>query len=289
MKTPAVKFNERGTRLMDQGKLAAAMEDFRKAIKAAPDWSVPWFNLGLAYKFQHSWPECLRYNQKAVALDRSDSGAWWNLGIAATALGDWREARRAWRGYGIEIADGDDPPLLKLGPTPIRIDPKGNPEVVWTKRLDPARAQIQNVPTPASGRRYQDIVLHDGEPVGFRDLGGIEVPVFNELELLYASPFSTYEATVEAPSKEDRTALAHLAEARGIGLDNWSAMRMLCKLCSEGKPHEDHHPQPAGDGPLVRYGMAAQDETDLYALFDRWRKERPDCLVHKLECLLVAE
>ena len=44
---------------------------------------------------------CLKFNAQAVLLHPEDQASWWNLGIAATALRDWPEARRAWAGCGI--------------------------------------------------------------------------------------------------------------------------------------------------------------------------------------------
>lgn len=87
-------------------------------------------------------------HRRAVELDSSDEAAWWNLGIAATALGEWREARTAWRACGIEIPEGDGPPDLDFGLVPVRLDPAGCGEVVWCRRIDPARAVIRNVPLP---------------------------------------------------------------------------------------------------------------------------------------------
>lgn len=53
----------------------------------------------------------------------------------------------------------------------------GNAEVVWCRRLDPARALIRNVPMAESGRGYGDLVLHGGEPKGTRSIEGREVSI----------------------------------------------------------------------------------------------------------------
>jgi tetratricopeptide (TPR) repeat protein len=91
----AQDLNEKGRELHRDGDLAGAEAAYREAIAAAPHWSVPYFNLGLVYKYDSRWVESLEYNQRAAALDANDEGSWWNLGIAATALGNWSEARRA--------------------------------------------------------------------------------------------------------------------------------------------------------------------------------------------------
>ncbi len=124
-----------------------------------------------------------RFNSICAAeLDPKNEPAWWNLGIAATALGDWAAAQRAWAGYGIVIPRGEGPLEMGLGAVPIRIDPNGKPEVVWCARLDPARARIASVPFPESGRGCGDVLLTDGAPRGYREYRGRQVPVLNELE-----------------------------------------------------------------------------------------------------------
>lgn len=287
MKPQAARQNEQGNKHLDQGQLAAAEVRFRKAIEADPKWSVPWYNLGLVYKRQHLWDKVLKCNQRATALDPNDREAWWNMGIAAAALGNWAEARRAWKAYGIKVPPGEGEVDMNIGPTPIRINPDSAPEVVWGHRIDPARAIIKSVPLPQSGRRYGDLLLHDGEPKGFRKVGVMEVPVFNELGVLTTSEYATYEVVIEAANKEDRQGLADLAQAREMGVEDWSTIRMLCKQCSEGRPHDDHEPQGA-EGPLVRFGIAAHTEEEVQALLQEWRTNRPSCLVHEVHCVLEA-
>src|SRR5215468_7480543 len=119
----AIRHNEKATKLQQRGLIAEAVMYYQKAIKLWPAWATPWYNLGLLRKEQRNWRESLRCNQKAVALDASERDAWWNLGIAATALGDWAEARRAWKGFGIEIPEGEGPIEMETGVTPIRINP----------------------------------------------------------------------------------------------------------------------------------------------------------------------
>ena len=269
MNPKAAFHNDKGNKQSDRGNFPNAIKHFRKAIALEPTWAVPWYNMGLAYKQQHRWQKSLECNQRAVLYDPKDEAAWWNLGIAATALGDWSEARRAWTAYGITVPDGDGPIEMAIGSTPIRVNPDAEPEVVWCTRIDPARAIIRNVPLPKSARRYGDLVLHDGEPKGYRQLGTTEVPVFNELEVLEVSGYSTYEVVIEANDEKDRTALVEMGEALELGVEDWSNVRMLCQACSEGRPHSEHDEQPPGEGPLVRYGFGAHSETAVYAVLGR--------------------
>lgn len=118
MRSEASQLNERALEADDNGRCEEAESLFRQAISVDPSWSVPYFNLGLLYKKQRRWPECLEATLHTTAADPADEAGWWNLGIAATALGDWRIARRAWRGVGIEITEGDEPPQLGYGLVP---------------------------------------------------------------------------------------------------------------------------------------------------------------------------
>ena len=288
MNQKAAFHNDKGNKQRDRGNQINAIKQYRKAISLAPEWAVPWYNLGLTYKHQSRWQKSLECNQRAVLYDPKDEAAWWNLGIAATAVGNWAEARRAWEGYGITIPDGDGPIEMTMGPTPVRVNPAVTPEVVWCTRIDPARAIIRSVPLPKSERRYGDLILHDGEPKGYRKVGATEVPVFDELAVLEPSGYSTYEVVIEAHDEVDRQALVDLGETLELGVEDWSNVRMLCKACSEGRPHSDHDVQPPGEGPLVRYGFGAHSESAVYALLNDWRKGRSTCLVHEITCVLEA-
>ncbi len=99
---------------------------------------------------------------------------------------------------------GTGPPDFPCGRTPIRLNPDADGEVVWSDRVDPARARIVSIPLAESGFRFADLVLHDGAAKGYRRLGDRDVPVFDCLQLLEASSFSTWVAEVE-PSEAPAT------------------------------------------------------------------------------------
>ncbi|HSH80086.1 MAG TPA: tetratricopeptide repeat protein [Herpetosiphonaceae bacterium] len=272
MKQSATEYNARGIELEDAGDIAEAEAWYRQAADAAPEWAVPWYNLGLLYKRQRRWSDSLRAGRRAVELDPSEQDAWWNVGIAATALGDWRAAREAWTACGIEMPAGDGPPEMRLGMTPIRVNPSGDGEVLWCDRIDPARAIIRNVPLPESGHRFKDLLLHDGAPNGYRMSRGREVPVFDALAILAPSSFSTWEVVVEAPSPDDCVALEELAQDRGLGAEDWSTIRRLCVMCSEGRPHASHDWVVEYE-PARRWGIAAHSESDVREILARWSAE----------------
>ena len=80
--------NERGLALQDAGDTSGAEAAYRAALALAPQWSVPHYNLGLIAKYDGRWRESFDFNRRAAELAPDDQGAWWNTGIAATALGE---------------------------------------------------------------------------------------------------------------------------------------------------------------------------------------------------------
>lgn len=227
--------------LEEAGKQDKAIEVYKKCIATDPNWAVPAFNLGLIYKYRFDWLNSLEFNDLASKLDPSDEPAWWNLGIAATALGDWSTARRAWKGFGIKLppATSGEEVRLNLGITPVRI--LTNSEVVWTTRIDPARAIIDSIPTSYANRRYRDLVLHDGAPQGYRTVSGKKVPVFDELQLLESSDYRTFSLRVWARNPHDLKLLEKLCDQADYAMENWTLnIRHLCEQCSRGVPHSEH-------------------------------------------------
>src|SRR5258708_15861098 len=243
----ATDLHRRGMRLQEQGRVEEAIALLREAANLVPGWAAPLYHLGLLFKKQRRWEESLEYNRRATKADPTNQAAWWTLGIAATALSRWPVARAAWRGFGIAVPDGDGPVDLPCGLGPIRLDPNGDAEVVWAQRIDPARAVLESIPFPESGHRWKDVVLNDGEPSGYRRYGKQEVPVLNALGLLEPSAFGTYVARVTLPKQPTYVAqLAELATEQGGSAEDWStSTRLICRACSEGRPHKAHDTEAA--------------------------------------------
>ena len=270
----ADELNERGRALSADGDDADAVASYRAAIDADPTWSVPWYNLGLVYKYACEWTESLQCNRRAVELDESDDAAWWNLGIAATALERWPEARAAWLRCGVTVPEGDGPVRASFGPTPVRLDPLGRGEVVWCDRIGPARAIVRNVPFPESGHRWGDLLLHDGAPNGYRILNGQEVPVFDALQRIGESQHRTYILDLPGSTPEQRARIGDVASRMGGAAEDWSqSIAFLCRQCSEGRPHEEHDRALRGDRPDLAVAAAASSEEQLTAIVEAWRGE----------------
>lgn len=212
---------------------------YERALALDPEHAATHYNIGLVHKYRGAWAESLRHNRRASDLRPDDEAAHWNLAIAATALRDWATAREAWRRVGIHIPDGEGPIEGNFGITPVRLNPDDDAEIVWARRIDPVRAVIENIPFPGSGFRAGDVVLHDGAPVGERQRNGRTYAVFNVLELFESSANSTYEAEVCARDAGDLDALTTALDAAQVVHEVWTTnVRVLCKQCSEGVPHE---------------------------------------------------
>ncbi len=265
----AARARKRAGALIDARDFVGAVEPAAEAARLEPDHAPGWRMLAVALKHAGRWAACLDACDRAIALDPADAdGMHWNAGIAATALGRWPRARAAWTAYGVELPAGDGPLAMRLGLTPIRVNPNGAAEVVWCDRIDPCRAIIRSVPLPESGRRHGDLVLHDGEPRGSRMYGDSKRSVFDELGLLEASGYGTWEVLASCATAEERDALVARFEALDGAIEDWTEnVEMLCARCSLGEPHDhDHDHAPSSWQPQRRFGVAARDEAVIARL-----------------------
>ena len=238
---------------------AAAMACYREALTLDPGLDAAWFDLGLIHKRAGDWEQSFDCNLRAAEIlgEKKGEPAWWNLGIAATALHRWDTARRAWRAYGVDVPDGDGPIDADFGFGPVRINPSGDGEVVWGQRIDPARIRLHSIPFPASGHRWDDIVLHDGVPNGYREWRGTKRPVFDELSRWGPSDVPTLQAAVSAGTVDVEKLIIRFYE-NGHAAENWSrSVRMLCRRCSEGTVHAEHSDEALASGGEHLVGIAA--------------------------------
>jgi tetratricopeptide (TPR) repeat protein len=277
--------NSKGIELEEKGDISGAIAAYRRALKWDRKWSVPWYNLGLLFKRLHDWRESLEHNEKAVELNPSDEAAWWNLGIAATALGRWSRARDAWRACGIDVPDGNGPVEMELGPVPIRLNPDSEAEVVWCKRIDPARAIVWNVPLPESGHRCGDLVLHDGARNGTRGSDGVEVPVFDELVLLQPSSLGTFVVTITGLTSFEAEQLVEEAAEHQLKIEDWSTqIQWLCRACSAGTIEHAHDDTVSETE--RRFGVAASSEAAVRRFIAKKLELSPGATLHALECAI---
>src|SRR5512143_2143122 len=82
----------------EAGRLREAARHFAELVRLVPDYPAYHYMQGLAHKYLREWRPSLESNLRAIALrnGEDDNASHWNAGIAATALGDWEEARRQW-------------------------------------------------------------------------------------------------------------------------------------------------------------------------------------------------
>ena len=162
-----------------------------------------------------------------------------------------------------------------MGITPIRLNPDDSGEVVWATRIDPVRARIDSVPYPESGFHYGDIVLHDGAPVGYREVDGRKLPVFNVLELFSHSNFRTFVVTLELSDEQDLDRLETLLAGVPHEIEDWTSnVRVICKRCSEGIPHNHDEDDFSQEIELIhKLGIAAQDQTVVEKALAKLQKQ----------------
>ena len=265
---------------------AAAMACYREALTLDPGLDAAWFDLGLIHKRAGDWEQSFDCNLRAAEIlgEKKGEPAWWNLGIAATALHRWDTARRAWRAYGVDVPDGDGPIDADFGFGPVRINPSGAGEVVWGQRIDPARIRLHSIPFPASGHRWDDIVLHDGVPNGYREWRGTKRPVFDELSRWGPSDVPTLQAAVSAGTDDVEKLIIRFYE-NGHAAENWSrSVRMLCRRCSEGTVHAEHSDKALASGGEHLVGIAAPLPA-AQAVVAAWERS-PGRRCHSLDLVL---
>lgn len=280
-KNQAQKLHAEAQQLSDEGHDSEALELYFEAITLDPEKSESYYNIGLIYKYRGEWELSLKYNKLANDLCPEDEAARWNLAIAATALRNWGIARAAWTQNGIRL-DGESGPIeMNFGITPVRLNPENAGEVVWATRIDPVRARIDSIPFMESGFRHGDIVLHDGAAVGERQIDDRKYSVFNVLQLFEQSSYQTVRAEVELTKDEDLQVLEELLSKGSHVLEDWTAnVRMLCKQCSEGVPHEHHDGEPPANWVSERdLGIAIYGGGSISGLLDAWQAQTGSRLV----------
>lgn len=271
-KSEAKRLLRRARERWDAQEWLAAAELYEQVLAHYPDEGPSaawWYDAALAYKFLRNWAKARELGLEAAA--RSPRGeqdpAFWNLGVAATVQRDWATARDAWEGFGIAVPEGEGEINGAFGPACVRLDTGGACEVVWIQRLCPTRGRVVNVPA-TKGRRFGEVVVHDGEPTGERTYEGQSVAVFDELLLFEASPLPTLHATVNAPEAADVDALVASFFARDFGAEPASSFHVLCACCSGGSVDWGEAGAAAHGGSQTVW--LAAPEREARQLLDAW-------------------
>lgn len=257
---------EDAAEVQDWAVVAACYEEFLTAFPDTPISPELWFDAALANKFLRNWPKAYELGRQAALRAGEPEGnpAWWNLGIAATMVGDWGTAREAWSNYGVPLHPGEGEIEDGFGTALVRLDPDGDAEVVWVRRICPTRARILSV--PYGERRFGEIVVHDGAPAGERRLDGHTFAVFDELALWQASTTPTWRAQVTAPDPRDMTDLADAFDGRGLAMEPVDSVTFHCGCCSHGSLAVDDTVLAGARDVL----LAAPDEQTATAILTDW-------------------
>ncbi|WP_329395110.1 tetratricopeptide repeat protein [Streptomyces melanogenes] len=271
-KSEAKRLLERARQAWEAEEWLRSAELYEQVLAHYPDEepsAVWWYDAALAYKFLRNWAKAYELGCQAAA--RSPRGeqdpAFWNLGVAATIQRDWVTARDAWEGFGIPIPQGEGEINGSFGMACVRLDTGGRREVVWIQRLCPTRGRVVSVPV-TDGRRFGEIVVHDGEPTGERTFNGQQVAVFDELLLFEASELPTLQVSVNAAQASDVEVLVDSFFARDFGAEPASSFHVLCACCSEGRVDWDEAAAPAHGGSQKVWLAAPQAEARQ--LLDTW-------------------
>jgi len=189
-------------------------------------------------------------------------------------LKEWKIARKCWNNFGITYEELDLDPAGNLGMAPIRINPDSDGEVIWARRIDPARAKIKSIPFPESNHRYEDLILNDGAPMGKRTYNGKEYSVFNELQIIEQSNYQTFSFECDFESTLNFEILEKACISNDIEVENWTNdVEFLCRACSEGTPHESHKPEPVFQNKKMTIALASQSEDTLCDILNNWSRK----------------
>ena len=238
MNRPSPEMNELyqvALEYFQQGDYYHAVKILKKIIRKEPHWAEPFFQLGQIYKHQKDWKGTLYYHKKTVALDSSNQTAWWNLGIAATALGRLRLAKTIWTKFGFTN--------FQKKTICIRFQRDQQFEIVWGIQLDPTRVQLVSIPHPHSDRSYKDLILIDRSIVGHTIANNRRIPVFQELDLLKRSIYTTYTCWLFTTSEKAIQTLQQLCQDAELGFEVWSNAIRFKSLVKSGNLPEYFSPE----------------------------------------------
>ncbi|MGK0357865.1 MAG: hypothetical protein ACI9U2_000148 [Bradymonadia bacterium] len=208
-----------GHLFLDWRLFEAADPLIRTAAAAHPGDTALRFNLGVVHKLAEEW-QAAKDCFLVVLRDHGDDKATrWNLGVVCTALEDWAGARAAWTTLGFALPPGDGDFGSPGEPTAVDLDG----EVVWGRRLCPARVVLRTLPMRSvdGGPNFADVLLIDGVALtqtAYPD--GSEGPVLPVLAVLDHAGTRTHRIAVDTPTQARQMA-EHLNQ-EGVPAADWS-------------------------------------------------------------------
>lgn len=246
----------------EQGDHYQAVKLYRRVIKDAPQWALPFLRLGSIYKSRREWKPTFHYNKKAVALAVEAQHAWLDMGIAAVALGKTRVAHRVWDKFGWAAQRWGQPVSLRL-----LYDQQF--EIVGAVRTGPAAAIIKSIPNPASDYRYHDVVLLDHQVQGYHSNGFQRLSVYDCLGLLRTSAYDTCSCVLHEVGAKQVASLREMCQTREMGFELWSnAAQSYTVQHSDDLP--EYHAFPQQQQESCWAALAARQSQQILEVLQAW-------------------
>ena len=170
------------------------------------------FHLMICAKMRLAWNEAQTWLDKLDSHRpkdaKPDPSIEWNRALLAVAQHDWISARQAWQAVGFQFPDLDQSEQTEDYATPGELSPirikiaselieassgkLPRSEVVWGRRIGPARVELSGIPYYHPTIRSGDILLIDGVKEGSVELNGESYPVSPALSVWASSPGETF-------------------------------------------------------------------------------------------------
>lgn len=246
------------------GDVYHAVKLYRKAIKVAPRFAAPYFQLCKIYKHRKEWKPTLHYGLKTLECSDHYPSVWNFVAAAATALGKSKVLVRALP-YLAKAA------LQNRKVIPVQISHGSFKEIVWAKPLHPLKARIISIPHPNSRRRFGEIILHDWHPIGYRVIKNKRYPLFEELERLKTSHFHTFSVLLHDSSEQQIQQLEQLCSDAGIGFEVWSNMNFNQINTQSKQPEYYDQIIATPEQAYTLIALAAKERETVDELLNTWR------------------
>lgn len=233
----------------------AAIEAMNHALRLDPENGSSWFRLGLIHKWRGRWREGVEANRRARELGETE-GVLWNLAICAMGSGDHALASSVMRELGMKGSVGEDGIFtgsfdsvqVRVSTLGEGVDPAAHVvgcapdfENLWIERLSYVHGKIANASIYDLPVDYGDIVLFDGDPVGWRDDGTTRTPRFPLLQKLRSGAFRRYWFLAQQPHRSFLDDLHELLPEETFFYVHDERVNMLCHECARsGKIVHDH-------------------------------------------------
>lgn len=226
------------------------------------------YHYAVICKFENQWQEAKLAFEKAKA-QHDHPAIEWNLGIVAVAQRDWLNARKIWQKLGIALPQGEGDyaqsgqlcairlPMQVLNQNQtnqnlnqatqenldlkelrehLEIEQKRQQmksEVLWGRRLCPARVEITSIPYYHQSYQCGDIVLVDGAQNGETIYQGEKWPIVDVLGKFQPALGQTFKLYAKMTHPKQITILdeqIHRLSEKGWQIVNWSRLEKT-SLC----------------------------------------------------------